>query len=58
MPIQPYYQPDVSLCKKKKRGREMVKCFWSCEEDIKAALQCLPLISAQNIEEEEEEEVL
>ena len=34
----------------KKRGKgEMVKCRLSCEEDIKAALQCLPLISAQNI---------
>ena len=44
--------------RKRSGGREMVKCLWSCEEDIKAALQCLPLISAQNIEEEEEEEVL
>lgn len=32
-----------------KERREMVKCLSSCEEDIKAALQCLPLISAQNI---------
>ena len=32
-----------------KEQGEMVKCRSSCEEDIKAASQCLPLISAQNI---------